>query len=267
MAFHASDHTFVVCAYKQNPYIDETIKSLLRQSIPTRIIISTSTPNEYIRRVSRRYSLPLVINESPRLAGDDWNYGYDHAGSRLVTIAHQDDYYDPRYVENVLSAANRYPENEISIIYSNYFEIRSGERIYSDALLRIKRLMNYPLRYDFLNGKRLVKRAVLSLGCPICCPAVTLVASNVGASPFDSTYKNSCDYKTWVDFSDKKGRFVYIPQTLVGHRIYPESSTSHNLEEDIRKGEDEEILSLLWPRTVARLINRVYSLSEKSNEL
>ena len=90
---------------------------------------------------------------------------------------------------------------------------------------------------------------------------------NLGASPFDTTYKNSCDYKTWVDFARMDGRFVYVPEMLVGHRIYAESATSLNLGEDIRKGEDLEILSSLWPRPIAKLVNKVYALSEKSNAL
>lgn len=267
MAFCANDHTFVVCAYKENPYIGETIESLLSQTVPTRILLSTSTPNDYLRGVCQRYSLPMLVNENPHLAGDDWNYGFDHAGTRLITIAHQDDYYDSNFVEAVLDAANSYPENEISFVFTDYFEIRNGQKVASNSLLRIKRCMNAPLRFGALNGRRLVKRGVLALGCPICCPAVTMASQNVGHSPFDTTFKNSCDYKTWVDLSDRSGRFVYVPRQLVGHRIYPESATSRNLGEDIRKGEDEKIMSLLWPRPVARLINRVYSLSERSNTL
>ena len=63
------------------------------------------------------------------------------------------------------------------------------------------------------------------------------------------------------------GRFVYISKPLVGHRIYAESATSLNLGEDIRKGEDLEILSTLWPKPIAKLVNGVYALSEKSNAL
>ena len=34
-----------------------------------------------------------------------------------------------------------------------------------------------------------------------------------------------------------------------------------------RKKEDLEILSLFWPKPIAKLINSVYALSEKSNDL
>ncbi len=92
-----------------------------------------------------------------------------------------------------------------------------------------------------------------------------LVKENLGPSVFDETYKNSCDYKTWVDLAGEPGRFVYVPERLMGHRIYEESSTSKNLKDGTRQAEDLEILSSLWPAPVAKLIYKVYALGEKSN--
>ncbi len=265
--FTAQDHTFVVCAYKENPYIGDMISSLQAQSQATNIILSTSTPSDYLRDVCKRFSIPMVINPSPHLAGDDWNYGYDAAKTPLVTMAHQDDYYDPLFVEHMLSSLNSYDADEVLIGFTDYFEIRDGHRVYDNRLLRVKRRMNAPLSHRLLNGSKFVKKRILGFGDPICCPAVTLMKGKLGPSPFDTTYKNSCDYKTWVDLARMDGRFVYLAEPLVGHRIYAESATSLNLGEDIRKGEDLEILSSLWPRPIARFVNRIYALSEKSNEL
>lgn len=265
--YSAKDHTFVVCAYKENPYIGDTIASLQAQTIETNIILSTSTPSGYLRSVCKRFDIPMVVNPSPHLAGDDWNYGYDAAATPLVTMAHQDDYYDPTFVECMLEAVNSYGSDEVLISFTDYFEMRDGKRVDSNTLLRIKRIMNAPLASRLFNGSKFVKKRILGFGDPICCPAVTLVKATLGPSPFDTTYKNSCDYKTWVDFAPMDGRFVYIPKHLVGHRIYAESATSLNLGEDIRKGEDLAILSTLWPKPIANLVNRVYALSEKSNAL
>lgn len=265
--FTAQDHTFVVCAYKENPYIGETIASLLAQSLSTNVILSTSTPNEYLKDICEKYSIQMVVNPNPHLAGDDWNFGYDAAKTPLVTMAHQDDYYDPTFLERMLDGINSYDEDEVLIGFTDYFEMRDGRRVDSNTLLKIKRFMNAPLANRFFNGSKFVKKRILAFGDPICCPAVTLVKPKLGLSPFDTTYKNSCDYKTWVDFASRDGRFVYVNQPLVGHRIYPESATSLNLGEDIRKGEDLEILSTLWPRPIAKLVNSVYALSEKSNAL
>lgn len=266
MKYTASDHTFVICAYKSNPYLGETIESLLGQTVKSRVMLSTSTPNDYLWDTCSRYGIEMVINSRPHLAGDDWNYGYDAAGTPLVTIAHQDDYYVPEFLEKTLAVLNQYGD-EVQIVFTDYFEMRNGEYVVDSPLLRIKRIMNAPFRSAAFNGRKIVKRRILSLGCPICCPSVTFVARNVGDHPFDIVYKNSCDYKTWVDLASRNGRFVYIPEKLMGHRIYAESATTLNLSENIRKAEDREILSMLWPKFIARAINSIYAQSEKSNVL
>lgn len=265
--FTASDHSFVVCAYRENPYISGTIQSLMNQTVRGNIVLSTSTPSKYLEDVCSEFGIEMVVNPHPHLAGDDWNYGYDSAGTKLVTMAHQDDYYDPSFLERTIAALNKYDESESLLSFTDYFELRNDQRVYDNSLLKIKRIMNSPLSSGSLNNSVFLKKRILSFGDSICCPAVTLVKNNVGPSPFDTTFKNSCDYKTWVDLAMVKGRFVYIPEPLVGHRIYAESATSLNLGEDIRKGEDFEILSSLWPKPIAKAVNRVYALSENSNNL
>lgn len=49
--YTSEDHTFVVCAYKENPYLPETIQSLNEQTVTGRIVLSTSTPNDYLRYI------------------------------------------------------------------------------------------------------------------------------------------------------------------------------------------------------------------------
>lgn len=267
MTFTAQDHTFAVCAYKENPYLKSTIESLLAQDTPSPIIISTSTPNDSIQNAADQYKIPIVINPESHGAASDWNYGYNSADTPLVTIAHQDDHYDPNFLSTVLETLNKYDETQVQFIFTDYFEIRKDEHVYKNTLLKMKRILNAPLSRRILNGSRFTKRRVLSFGNPICCPAVTLVKKNLGVSVFDETYKNSCDYKTWVDLAGQPGRFVYVPEALMGHRIYEESSTTLNLNEGIRQFEDLEILSSLWPKPLAKLIYRVYSLGEKSNDL
>ena len=62
MKFEAKDHTFAVCAYKESPYLRECVESLLKQTVKTNIIMTTSTDNTYIRGISEEYGLPLFVN-------------------------------------------------------------------------------------------------------------------------------------------------------------------------------------------------------------
>ena len=45
-------HVFAVCAYKDSPYLEQCIRSLKAQTVPSHIIICTSTPSSYIDRLA-----------------------------------------------------------------------------------------------------------------------------------------------------------------------------------------------------------------------
>ena len=55
-------HTFVICAYKESEYLEECILSLKNQTIESTIIMETSTPNDYIVDLAKKYEIPLYTN-------------------------------------------------------------------------------------------------------------------------------------------------------------------------------------------------------------
>lgn len=263
--YTSKDHTFVLCAYKENVHIEDAILSLKNQTVPTNIIMSTSTPNEFLENLCKKYEIPMYVNHGEKGLGADWNYGYQQADTKLVTIAHQDDFYEPDYTKEILRFANL--REDAIIIYTDYYEFRIDKKVTTNKIMKIKRMMNAPLTKKKFYGSRFVRRFVLSIGDPICCPSVTYVKEKVGDNPFVTKYANSCDYKAMVDLSAKEGAFICIPRQLMAHRIYPESATTLNLSEHIRQKEDFEILCEFWPKPIARVINKIYATSEKSNEV
>lgn len=265
--YTGKDHTFVICAYKENTHLEHTIETLERQTVKSKIILSTSTPNDHIKKICEKHNIEWFVNPNPHLAGDDWNYGYEQAKTALVTIAHQDDIYNPEFLEVTLNAINKRKEDDVIIAFTDYYELKMGKKQNSNLLLIIKRIMNFPLSLPAFYKSRWMRRRTLSIGDAICCPAVTYVKKNAGANVFDTTYKNSCDYKTFVDLANKEGAFIYIRKKVLGHRIYAESATTLNLSENIRKKEDLEIMCEFWPRPIAKLINGVYAQSENSNKV
>ena len=62
MNYTGKNHTFAICAYKESPFLEECIQSLLGQTIPSTIIIVTSTDNAYIQNMAEKYHLELFIN-------------------------------------------------------------------------------------------------------------------------------------------------------------------------------------------------------------
>lgn len=263
--YSAKDHTFAIIAYKENIYLEKTICSILNQKIKTNVILSTSTPNDYIINLCTKYKIDYVVNKDPKGAGNDWNHGYNACSTPLVTIVHQDDIYNDDYAEKVLAYANR--SNDLIIVFTDYYEIRDEEVVSDQLILKVKRIMNVLFRFKIFYKSKFYRRLVLALGDSISCPTVTLNKHKIGLNAFDETFKNSCDYLTWVNLSALKGDFVYVPNQLVGHRIYEESATSQNIADSSRSKEDLAIMLMLWPKWIAKLIHKFYIKAESSNNL
>ena len=56
-------HTFAVCAYRESAFLEECVTSLLAQTVPSSILIATSTPNDHISGIATKYGIPLYINK------------------------------------------------------------------------------------------------------------------------------------------------------------------------------------------------------------
>ena len=69
-------HTFVICAYKESPFLEECIQSLKNQKSRSSVKMVTSTPNEHIRNLAEKYEIPLFVNEGEGGIVQDWNFGY-----------------------------------------------------------------------------------------------------------------------------------------------------------------------------------------------
>ena len=170
------DHTFAVCAYQESPYLEECIKSLKKQTIKSNILIATSTPNDYIKGIADKYTIPYYINKGEGGITQDWNFAYSCAKTKYITIAHQDDIYEKDYLEIVLKHITR--AKHPLLFFSDYYEIRDGKKVTSNKLLKVKRIMLLPMRIKAFQSSRWVRRRILSLGSPICCPSVTFVTEN-----------------------------------------------------------------------------------------
>ena len=265
MRFTPEDHTFAVCAYGESPWLADCLKSLAAQTVRTRILIATGTPNGTIDRAAEQYHVPVIVHEGGKGIGSDWNAAFDAAGTKLVTITHQDDLYDPRYAEQMLADMNR--AKDPIIWFCGYGELRNGETVYVNRNLKIKKAMLSPLKNRAGQGSRWVRRRVLSLGSPICCPSVTYVKEKAGESPFSTEMKVSLDWDQWEKLSRKKGEFVYCPEPLMKHRVHEGSATTELIADETRSKEDLEMFRRFWPDGIAKLIEKRYQKSEESNEI
>lgn len=263
MRFNPSDHTFVICAYGESPFLEDCIRSLTAQTVKSRILLATSTPSEGLTALAEKYGIPVFVNTGAGGIGGDWNFAWETAASPLLTIAHQDDLYFPGYTEAVLRRLNR--AFSPVICFTGYRELRNGEVSPDNRNLRVKKLMLFLLR--LFPRSVFIRRRVLSLGNPICCPAVTYVTGAIGSAPFSLTFRNSLDWDAWERFSRVRGDFAYEPAPLMAHRIHAASATSRLIDDGGRAREDYDMLRRFWPGWIARPLFRLYGKSEKSNRL
>lgn len=257
-------HTFVVLAYKESKYLEECIKSVLNQSYKSRVVIATTTDNKFIRDMASKYKLEVIVGKHTTIGGD-FDFARTCVDSKLITIAHQDDIYDKDYAAKVIKYYNKY--NNSLIVFTDYFEIRNDSREYTNKNLFIKRVLLFSLRLRVISSCKFIKRLVLRFGNSICCPAVTFVSDNCPKEVFTCDFKSDCDWYGWEKLSKCDGKFVYIPEKLMGHRISDSSTTTDIINKGIRTKEDLIMFSKFWPRGITKLINKIYSSSEKSNNI
>lgn len=258
-------HTFAICAYKESMYLEECIKSLINQSVKTNIILATSTPNDFIEGLCKKYDIPMYINTGESGITQDWNFAYSKASTDYITIAHQDDVYDKEYVSN-LEQYIKAAKNPI-IFFTDYFELRDGEKVYDNSLLKTKMLMLMPLRLKAFYNSKFIRRRILSFGCAICCPSVTFVKSNCPEEVFRHGFRAAEDWEAWERLSKQKGAFVYCHKPLMGHRIHDDSETTKIIGDSARQSENYVMFRKFWPAPIAKMINAFYKKSEKSNDL
>ena len=263
--YSGKDHTFVICAYKESPYLEECIQSLKKQSVSSDILMATSTPNEFLKALSEKYKIKLFINQGEKGIAGDWNFAYSIARTPLVTLAHQDDLYMKDYVKMMLKSLNE--AKKPLIAFSDYYERRNGETVKNNKLLRVKRFLLFPLRFRLFWKSRWIRRRILSLGSPICCPAVTMVKTELPGALFENNMRSNIDWQAWEKISKQRGSFAYIPVGLMEHRIHSDSTTSEVVGEKQRREEDLIMYRKFWPEWIARILEHFYQSSEESNKI
>lgn len=263
MKYTERDHTFAICAYKESEYLEACIQSLCRQTVKTKIIICTSTPNDHIHNMAEKYGVQLFVREGKSGLANDWNFAVSCIQTKLYTLCHQDDYYFEQYAETILKEANT--SVRPIILYTGYAEDKHGKLERSNLNLKIKDIMNFPMRWKGNQKRKWMRRAILSFGNPICCPAVSFNKEKTEAVLFDPEFKNAVDWDMWERLSKKKGSFVYIPTTLMAHRVHENSTTTENIANNTRKKEDLILFRRFWPAPIAAVIAKIFSLSEKNN--
>lgn len=257
------DHTFIICAYKEQKNLENCLISLINQTQKSNIMISTSTPNDFVKNISKKYGVELVINKEQKGHAADFNFAYSLAKTKYVTLCHQDDIYLPTYAEAVINKMEK-AKNPI-IAFTNYYELRNDKIKKYNALLIVKRIINFPLRI-FKNSKK-VRLFTLSIGNAISAPTVTYNKKKVKQAVIDTDFKSNIDWITYIELAKLKGSFVYVGKSQLLRRIHEESLTTSVIANNIKHEEDYKIFQMFWPNWIAKILLKQYQQSELSNKV
>lgn len=263
MNIDEDQHTFVVPSYGQSPYLRECLQSLRDQTRPSAIVIATSTPHDGLEDTAAEFGARLATHTPNAGIGRDWNFALAQARTPWVTIAHQDDVYLPTFAEKTLTRASA----DTALVMTGYAELLDGAIRAASPMLAIKRLL---LELAFLGRTgirhRGAKLRLLRFGCPIPCPSVTLNRRIAGDFEFREDLRVNLDWEGWVRLACRDGAFARVREPLLLHRIHGNSETSAGVRQGVRASEDRMMFERLWPRPIARVLARAYTLSYETGD-
>ncbi len=259
------DHTFAIPVYRAAPNLGGLIESLRAQTgPPSDILLTTSTPSAELESLAKRYALALHINPQRIDIAEDWNFALAAARTELVTIAHQDDHFEPRYVSRLSSAIGGNPDAVLA--FCDYSEHTVQGKRPDNINLRVKRA----LRHWAFGGRECIaatrqKVRLLSFGNPICCPSVMFNRPALVDFSFPGGFQTNLDWMAWLELARRPGSFVYIREKLLSKGIHTGSETTATIANRAREREDRALFNTLWPRSVAAVLATLYKLSYLAN--
>jgi len=260
------EHCFVIPAYKDSPYLESCIQSLLNQTVKSEIVLTTSTPSTFIEGLAKKYQLPYFVNDAPSSIATDWNFAISKASTNLVTIAHQDDIYEPIYTETIIKEISKRKNESVLIVFTNYVDLINDKVRGFSLNAWVKAILLLPFAFSKSLKHKFFKQSILWFGDPICCPAVTinLAALNHNFS-FSTAYSCALDWLAWLKLAQQDGSFIYINQKLLKHRVHLGSETTNQISNGKRRQEEMQIFEMMWGKTIAKLISKVYAIGYKDN--
>ena len=258
-------HAFVIPAYRESPFLRQSIDSLLAQRRRSDIVVTTATPCDFIDQACRDFDLPLLINPAAPGIASDWNFALAATDADLVTLAHQDDLFFEDYSEAMIAAFQRHPS--ATLAFTDHVEHTADGPRATTLNLRIKRWLTWRAfrTATSISGRRR-KQGLLSWGNPVSCPSVTIHRRLIPDFRFSDCFQINLDWDAWCRLAEADGEFVYLPRQLVAHRVHAGTETTASIADRRRYNEDLQMLRRFWSPGTAQLILSAYQLSYRGNQ-
>lgn len=254
------EHSLVVLAYGDSPFLAGCLEALAAQTVRSRIIVATSTPSDFIANAARMAGAELHINPKRAGIGADWNFALSVAGARYVTLVHQDDVYYPEFLAATKQLFECHPDGA-AIAFTGFREIGDRGEPKSSLVSSIKHVLSTVL----LNGRQriggLPQRLFLSFGCPLTCSTVTYDLKNLAGFSFATDLASNLDWDAWWRMHQEGKIFLHARGKLLGRRHNELMETSRVIASGQRQAEDAMMFARIWPKPIARLLHFFYAAS------
>jgi hypothetical protein len=252
------DHAFVVLAYKASPFLIGCLESLMTQSVPSQVLIATSTPCDHIRQAAARFQIPIRVNPKHEGIAADWNFALSQSDQRYVTLAHQDDVYYPKFAERTLSLFAEASAGAVA--FTGYTEIDDGGEPKTSKISHVKHALEAVIlgSQTLVYGLRL--RAFLALGNPLPCSSATFDRAKLPDFAFSDAFSSNMDWDAWVRLGEAGTLFLHTGERLIGRRHNTLTETHRLIAAGQRGIEDLLMFRRLWPASLATAIASLYRL-------
>ena len=209
----------IIPAYNGQRYIEETLQSVLNQTLQPREIVvvddgSTDNTVSIVRRFAPRVA--LVTRQRTGVSAAR-NYGASITDAEWLTFLDQDDLWEPKNLERQMAAIAASPE---------------AGACYADRRI----LANQPdgsFRYESPRWPTPTPEelgATLLERCPFT-PCSVLVHRDAFLSigGFDGRHNGVEDWDFWLRLHSAGVRFTWCPEVLVAYRVHESNATRHAL--------------------------------------
>lgn len=233
--------SIVTPSFNQQPFIEQTIQSVLNQDYPNleHIIVDGGSTDGTID-ILRRYPHLRWLSTHDRGQSHALNKGFKMASGKIIGWLNSDDLYLPNAVRMAVDAFSKYPD--VTAVYGDYVAIDPNGKV-----VAYKR--EIPFHFD----------TMLYWGCYIGQPALFFreeVFKSVGY--IDEELHYTMDWEFWLRMARSGLRFRHIKRLLASARWYPTAKSWQG--SDRQRFEVEAVRNRYWSkkRFENRDLHRLY---------
>lgn len=219
----------MVPIYNGKRFLERTLRSLLEQTAPADKIIciddcSTDGSRSVIADLANP-AITLIENETRLGLARNWNRALELAADYdFLTIAHQDDLYEPDYLRLVTDALQSHPSAFIA--HTRALVIDEEDEPLRLASARYKEKF-WPSGQGIVERPPEEELAILVRGDYIFCPSVTFRSAALEAiGQFDERFEFVPDWDFWLRGLLAGFTIVGVKQTLIRYRSHQGSATA-----------------------------------------